>query len=184
MQKVTSNVWTDTTLRGCNPSMVITNDGVVIIDTPQLPTKAVAMREEAESHGRDPLRHQHRAPRRPHLRQLLLPRRRARSSTTRASTTTSWRSPRPSTPSTTRTRPSRPTTPRARPSSPTARTYFADPNKGHIVFTGDLTLRVGDHTFELLHTPGTHARARSRCTCPRSASSSPATPSSRSARPG
>ena len=51
MQKVTSNVWTDTTLRGCNPSMVITDDGVVIIDTPQLPTKAVEMREEAESHG-------------------------------------------------------------------------------------------------------------------------------------
>src|SRR5690606_27112400 len=32
--------------------------------------------------------------------------------------------------------------------------YFKDPNKGQIVFTGDLTLRVGDHTFELLHTPG------------------------------
>jgi cyclase len=32
--------------------------------------------------------------------------------------------------------------------------YYRDPNKGTIVFTGDLTLRVGDHTFELLHTPG------------------------------
>jgi cyclase len=32
--------------------------------------------------------------------------------------------------------------------------YYADPNKGKIVFTGDLTLRVGDHTFHLLHTPG------------------------------
>ncbi len=52
MQKITSNVWTDTTLRGCNPSMVLTDDGVVIIDTPQLPTKAVAMRQEAEGHGR------------------------------------------------------------------------------------------------------------------------------------
>ena len=51
MQKVTSNVRTDTTLRGCNPSMVITDDGVVIIDTPQLPTKALAMREEAEAQG-------------------------------------------------------------------------------------------------------------------------------------
>ena len=51
MQKVTSNVWTDTTMRGCNPSMVVTRDGVVIIDTPQLPTKAVEMRREAEAHG-------------------------------------------------------------------------------------------------------------------------------------
>ena len=31
--------------------MVVTDDGVVIMDTPQLPTRAVAMREEAESHG-------------------------------------------------------------------------------------------------------------------------------------
>jgi cyclase len=37
---------------------------------------------------------------------------------------------------------------------PSREEYFADPNKGHIVFTGDLTLRVGGHTFELLHTPG------------------------------
>ncbi len=32
--------------------------------------------------------------------------------------------------------------------------YYRDPNKGRIVFTGDLMLRVGDHTFNLLHTPG------------------------------
>ena len=32
--------------------------------------------------------------------------------------------------------------------------YEADPNQGQLVFTGDLTLRVGDHTFHLLHTPG------------------------------
>ena len=30
MQKVTSNVWTDTTLRGCNPSMVVTRDIVAL----------------------------------------------------------------------------------------------------------------------------------------------------------
>ncbi len=39
-------------------------------------------------------------------------------------------------------------------SCPIGTTYYADPNKGTIVFTGDLTLRVGDHTFHLLHTPG------------------------------
>jgi len=51
MERVTGNVFTETTLRGCNPSYVTTADGVVVIDTPQLPTRAVAMRREAESHG-------------------------------------------------------------------------------------------------------------------------------------
>ena len=51
MEKVTDNVWTNTKLRGCNPSFVTTADGVVVVDTPQLPTKAVAMRALAESRG-------------------------------------------------------------------------------------------------------------------------------------
>ncbi|MEA2621638.1 MAG: cyclase, partial [Chloroflexota bacterium] len=51
MESVTPNVFTNTRLRGCNPSYVVTSDGVVVIDTPQLPTRAVAMRQEAESHG-------------------------------------------------------------------------------------------------------------------------------------
>ncbi len=51
MEQVTPNVFTTTKLRGCNPSFVVTSDGVVVIDTPQLPTRAVAMRAEAESHG-------------------------------------------------------------------------------------------------------------------------------------
>ena len=51
MEQVTPNVFTNTKLRGCNPSFVVTSDGVVVIDTPQLPTRAVAMRAEAESHG-------------------------------------------------------------------------------------------------------------------------------------
>src|SRR5258708_13255156 len=40
-----------TKLRGCNPSIVVTSDGVVVVDTPQLPSKAVKMRREAESRG-------------------------------------------------------------------------------------------------------------------------------------
>ena len=51
MEQVTENVFTNTKLRGCNPSFVTTSDGVVVIDTPQLPTKAVEMRTEAEKHG-------------------------------------------------------------------------------------------------------------------------------------
>ena len=37
---------------------------------------------------------------------------------------------------------------------PDRETYYRDPNKGTIVFKGDLTLRVGGPTFELIHTPG------------------------------
>ena len=51
MENVTPNVFTTTKIRGCNPSYVVTSGGVVVIDTPQLPSKAVAMRKEAESHG-------------------------------------------------------------------------------------------------------------------------------------
>src|SRR3954467_15921707 len=52
MERVTANVFTTTKLRGCNPSFVVTSDGVVVIDTPQLPTKAVAMSIEKETQGR------------------------------------------------------------------------------------------------------------------------------------
>ena len=48
---VTPNVFTDTTIRGCNPSYVVTSQGTVVVDTPQMPSKAVAMRKEAESNG-------------------------------------------------------------------------------------------------------------------------------------
>ncbi len=51
LENVTPNIFTTTKLRGCNPSFVTTSDGVVVIDTPQLPTRAVAMRAAAESHG-------------------------------------------------------------------------------------------------------------------------------------
>ena len=136
-------------------------DGVVVIDTPQLPTKAVAMREAGRAHG--PIRYldQHRAPRRPHLRQLLLQGRRHGRQPPGRSTSGSWSSTRSSTRSRTPTRRSR-----RRPQGtdlddpegvalwPDRDEYYRDPNKGRIVFTGDLTLRVGDHTFHLLHTPG------------------------------
>jgi len=51
MEQVTPNVWTETKLRGCNPSYVLTADGVVVVDTPQLPSKAVAMRRAVERLG-------------------------------------------------------------------------------------------------------------------------------------
>lgn len=54
MKKITENVYVLTGSRGCNPGYVVTSEGVVLIDTPQLPTKAVAMREEILRKG--PLR--------------------------------------------------------------------------------------------------------------------------------
>jgi cyclase len=33
-------------------------------------------------------------------------------------------------------------------------TYYEDPNRGSLVFTGDLEMKVGDKTFHLIHTPG------------------------------
>ncbi|MBU1206408.1 MAG: MBL fold metallo-hydrolase [Proteobacteria bacterium] len=51
MERVTKNVYAATDIRGCNPGYVVTSDGVVIIDTPQLPTKAVEMKEEALKNG-------------------------------------------------------------------------------------------------------------------------------------
>ncbi len=51
MKRITQNVWAETEIRGCNPGYVVTSDGVVIIDTPQLPSKAVAMREEVLKKG-------------------------------------------------------------------------------------------------------------------------------------
>jgi cyclase len=51
MEKVTQNVFAATDMRGCNPGYVVTSDGVVLIDTPQLPTKAVALRDEILKKG-------------------------------------------------------------------------------------------------------------------------------------
>lgn len=51
MEKITQNVYAATDIRGCNHGYVVTSDGVVIIDTPQLPTRAKEMREEILKQG-------------------------------------------------------------------------------------------------------------------------------------
>jgi cyclase len=161
MEQVTPNVFTTTRLRGCNPSFVTTADGVVVIDTPQLPTKAVAMRQAAESHG--PIRYvvntehhvdhifgnywfkgagtvvNHRALYErfmvvfPELDPFAYAYQSIPGDDPKGTDLDD---------------------PGAVDLWPDRDVYYADPNKGRIVFTGDLTLRVGDHTFELLHTPG------------------------------
>lgn len=153
MQKVTGNVWTDTTLRGCNPSMVISDDGVVIVDTPQLPTKAVALRQEAEGHG--PIRYvintEH------HVDHIFGNYffRGAGQVVHHQGVADNFMEVTPSLDSYDYACEAVPTDdPDGAAILPDRETYFADPNRGDIVFTGDLTLHVGNLTFELLHTPG------------------------------
>jgi cyclase len=161
MEQVTGTIFTETHWRGCNPSYVVTTDGVVVIDTPQLPTKAVAMRKEAESKG--PIRYiintEHHVD---HIFgnyyfkgagtvvnhqgvydrfMVVYPELDPFAYAYEALPTPSgkgtdlddaegvalW---------------------------PDRDEYYADPNKGKIVFSGDLTLRVGGHTFHCLSTPG------------------------------
>jgi cyclase len=52
LEQVTSNVFAATKWRGCNPGYVLTEGGIVSIDSPQLPSDAVAMREEMRAKGR------------------------------------------------------------------------------------------------------------------------------------
>ena len=153
MQQVTRNVWTDTTLRGCNPSFVTTSDGVVVIDTPQLPTKAVAMRQEAESHG--PIRYlintEH------HVDHIF-----GNHWFRGAGTVVHHQGVHDrfmvvfadldpfdyaleAIPT---------DDPDGAALVPDREAYYANLNRNGIVFTGDATLHVGDHTFRLLHTPG------------------------------
>lgn len=51
MQKLTENSYTETKIRGCNPSIVLTKEGSVFIDTAQLITPLLEMREFALKHG-------------------------------------------------------------------------------------------------------------------------------------
>jgi cyclase len=51
MTQITSNVYAGTKFRGCNSSFVVTSEGVVVIDTPMVPSEARKRREEMEKHG-------------------------------------------------------------------------------------------------------------------------------------
>ncbi|MEW6185847.1 MAG: MBL fold metallo-hydrolase [Thermodesulfobacteriota bacterium] len=52
MNQVTKNVFVETGYRGCNPGFVVTSQGVVMIDTPQIPRDALAYREIILKHGK------------------------------------------------------------------------------------------------------------------------------------
>jgi cyclase len=153
MENVTPNVRTATKWRGCNPSYVTTSDGVVVVDTPQLPTKAVAMRKEAESHG--PIRYvintEH------HVDHIFGNYffKGAGTVIHHQGVYDNFMTPTPLLDPFAYAAEAIPMDdPDGAGIFPERDVYFVDPNKAHIVFTGDVTLRVGDHTFHLIHTPG------------------------------
>jgi glyoxylase-like metal-dependent hydrolase (beta-lactamase superfamily II) len=51
VEQVTKRVFTATNYRGCNPSYVATSEGVVLIDTPQLISKILELKEEIKNKG-------------------------------------------------------------------------------------------------------------------------------------
>ena len=55
MRQLTGNVYVETELRGCNHGFVTTSDGVVMIDSPHKPTDALKLKAEIAKHG--PLRY-------------------------------------------------------------------------------------------------------------------------------
>ena len=153
MVNVTGNVYFETGLRGCNPGYVLTSDGVVVVDTPQLPTKAVEMRRRVEELGqvRYLINTEH------HVDHIF-----GNYYFKGAGAVVNHRglydnfmvtSPEldpfdyaaEAIPS---------DDPQGEAIFPNRDEYYANPNKGTIVFDGNLTLHVGDHTFELIHTPG------------------------------
>ena len=46
MQKISENVFVETGFRGCNTGFVVTKEGVVMIDTPEMPADAMKWRDE------------------------------------------------------------------------------------------------------------------------------------------
>lgn len=51
MEQLTSSVFAETQIRGCNHGFVVTSEGVVMIDSPQKPSDALKLKEEIAKHG-------------------------------------------------------------------------------------------------------------------------------------
>jgi cyclase len=51
MQKISNHVYVETGFRGCNVSFVDTKEGIVIIETPMVPSEAIKWRDEIAGYG-------------------------------------------------------------------------------------------------------------------------------------
>jgi cyclase len=158
MERITKNVFAETKIRGCNPGYVVTSGGVVVIDTPQLPTHAVKMREEAENYG--PIRFlintEH------HLdhifgnyyfrgKGVVIGHEEVyRNFMTAKTGINPYAYAREAIPT---------DDPQGASIFPAEEEYFKNPNKPALTIRGEATLRLGDHTFQLIPTPG-HTRGQ------------------------
>ncbi len=52
MKKISKSVYAETKYQGCNPGFVVTKEGVVMVDTPQMPGDALKWRDIIAKHGR------------------------------------------------------------------------------------------------------------------------------------
>lgn len=52
MKKITDNVYVETGFQGSNNTFVVTAEGVVMVDTPQMPSDAIKWRDEIAKHGK------------------------------------------------------------------------------------------------------------------------------------
>lgn len=153
MQKITEYVFAETRVRGCNPGYLITSDGVVVIDTPQLPSHARQMHEEVLGYG--PLRYiintEH------HVDHIF-----GNYFFTSAEHIISHRACLEMfmtvTPELNPYEYAKEAVPTDDPEGaawfPDAETYQSAMNKPDVILTGDLELAVGDHTVQILHVPG------------------------------
>ena len=153
MEQVNENVFTSTKFRGCNPSFVVTSDGVVVVDTPQLPSKAVMMRREAESRGaiRYVINTEH------HVDHIFgnYYFKGAGPVVHHRGVYDNFMVATPDLDPFDYAAEAIPTDdPQGAFLFPDRDKYYADPNKGELVFDSDVDLRVGRHTFHLIHTPG------------------------------
>lgn len=153
MQQVTDNVVTDTTIRGCNPSMLRTSAGVVLVDTPQLPTRAVQWRRDAEQQG--PIRFlvntEH------HVDHIFgnWYFKGAGEVVHHQGVYDNFMVVGPELDPFAYAQEAIPSDdPDGAAIFPERDEYYEDPNKADVRFEGDLTLELGDHEIHLLHTPG------------------------------
>jgi len=153
VENVTERVFMETGLRGCNPGYVVTSDGVVVVDTPQLPTRAVEMRREVEERGeiRYLINTEH------HVDHIFgnYYFKGAGIVVNHRGVYDNFMVVTPDLDPFAYAAEAIPTDdPAGEAIFPDRDDYYEDPNKGTVVFDGNLTLRVGDRTFELIHTPG------------------------------
>lgn len=153
MKEIRKGIFVETKTRGCNPAYVITSDGVVVIDTPQLPTHAVKMYNEARAHG--PIKYLINTEL--HVDHIFgnYYFKEVEHILSHQATYDGFMVPDPGFDPFDYAHEAIPMDdPEGESIFPKRDVYFADPHKPDITIQGDAVIQVGNKTFELIHTPG------------------------------